>query len=52
MGRTYCDDNYGCRVLETEEDVEWYHEVQRVSVWKKIRTMRSKSEATKVLWYL
>ena len=35
MGRIYCDDNFGCRELETEEDVEWYHQVQSESVWKK-----------------
>ena len=35
MGRIYCDDNFGCRELETEEDVEWYQQVQSESVWKK-----------------
>ena len=35
MGRTYCDDSFGCREPETEEDVEWYRQVQSESVWKK-----------------
>lgn len=31
----YYDDNYGWYDIESEEDVEFYHRVQRESVWKK-----------------
>jgi len=32
---TYYDDNFGHYKIESEEDVEFYKEVQRTSVWKK-----------------
>ena len=35
MGRTFIDDNFGVYNIESEEDVDWYHEVQMDSVWKK-----------------
>ena len=34
MPRTYIDDNYGVYSIESHEDVEWYNQVQRESVWK------------------
>ena len=33
-GRTYIDDNFGTYEIESEEDIEWYHQVQEESVWK------------------
>lgn len=33
-GRTYIDDNFGTYVIESDEDIEWYNQVQRESVWK------------------
>ena len=33
--RTYVDDNFGCYDIQSEEDVEFYREMQRVSVRKK-----------------
>jgi hypothetical protein len=30
----YHDDNYGYYRIESEEDVEFYHNVQKNSVWK------------------
>ena len=32
---TYYDDNFGHYEIESDEDVEFYHRVQRESVWKK-----------------
>ena len=34
MGRTYIDDNFGVYDIESPDDVEFYHQVQRESVWK------------------
>jgi hypothetical protein len=31
---TYYDDNFGFYDIESEEDVEFYHAVQKESVWK------------------
>ena len=31
---TYYDDNFGHWDIEDEDDVEFYHRVQRESVWK------------------
>jgi rRNA maturation endonuclease Nob1 len=33
-GRTYVDDNFGTYEIESEEDIEFYHQVQKESVWK------------------
>ena len=33
-GRTYIDDNFGTYNIESEEDIDWYHQVQSESVWK------------------
>jgi len=33
-GRTYIDDSFGVYNIESEEDVEWYHQVQKESIWK------------------
>jgi len=30
----YYDDNFGHWEMDSDEDVEFYHEVQRKSVWK------------------
>ncbi len=30
----YYDDNFGWYDIESEEDIEFYHQVQRQSVWK------------------
>jgi rRNA maturation endonuclease Nob1 len=35
MPRTYHDDNFGCYDIQDEDDVEFYKQVQRESVWKK-----------------
>ena len=35
MGRTYVDDNFGTYDIQSEEDVEFYHEMQKRSVRKK-----------------
>ena len=35
MPRSYYDDNFGFYEIESEEDIEFYHEMQRQSVWKK-----------------
>ena len=35
MPRSYYDDNFGFYNIESEEDIEFYHEMQRQSVWKK-----------------
>jgi len=32
---SYYDDNFGHYKTESEEDVEFYHRVQKESVWKK-----------------
>lgn len=32
---TYYDDNYGHYNIESEEDIEFYHQTQKQSVWKK-----------------
>ena len=32
---TYYDDNFGQWNIESQEDVDFYHAVQRTSVWKK-----------------
>lgn len=31
---TYYDDNFGCYTIEDEEDVEFYHHVQSISIEK------------------
>lgn len=31
---TYYDDNFGCYEIESEEDLEFYHQVQRENVTK------------------
>lgn len=31
---TYYDDNFGHYEIESDEDIEFYHRVQRESVWK------------------
>ena len=33
--RSYCDDNFGFYDIQSEEDIEFYHEMQRRSVRKK-----------------
>ena len=33
-GRTYIDDNFGTYNIESEDDIEWYRQVQEESVWK------------------
>lgn len=35
MPRTYYDDNFGHWNIDSEEDIEFYHSVQRESVLKK-----------------
>ena len=35
MGRIYVDDNFGVYDIESEEDVEFYHQVQKESRRKK-----------------
>jgi hypothetical protein len=35
MPRSYYDDNFGHYTIESEEDIEFYHEMQRQSVRKK-----------------
>jgi hypothetical protein len=35
MPRSYVDDNFGHYEIESQDDVDFYHEVQRKSVWKK-----------------
>lgn len=37
MPRTFVDDNYGVYVIESEEDVKFYHQTQRDSVRKKCK---------------
>jgi hypothetical protein len=37
MPRTYIDDNYGTYDIESEEDVQFYHETQSKSVLKKCK---------------
>lgn len=34
---TYYDDNYGHYEIESQEDIDFYHQVQRESVWKKCK---------------
>lgn len=34
-GGSYYDDNFGHWEIEDEEDIEFYHLVQKESVWKK-----------------
>jgi Neuraminidase (sialidase) len=34
---SYYDDNYGWYEIESQEDIEFYHKTQKVSVWKKCR---------------
>ena len=36
-GRSYYDDNFGHWDIESEEDVEFYHQVQKESVLKKCK---------------
>jgi len=31
----YWDDNYGEYEIESQEDIDFYHETQKQSVWKK-----------------
>jgi rRNA maturation endonuclease Nob1 len=35
MPRSYYDDNFGFYDIQSEEDIEFYHEMQRQSVRKK-----------------
>ena len=35
MGRTYYDDNFGFYEIESQDDIDFYHEMQRRSVRKK-----------------
>jgi hypothetical protein len=35
MPRSYYDDNFGCYDIQSEEDIEFYREMQRISVRKK-----------------
>jgi hypothetical protein len=35
MNRSYYDDNFGFYDIQSEEDIEFYHEMQRRSVKKK-----------------
>ena len=35
MPRSYYDDNFGFYDIQSEEDIEFYHEMQKVSVRKK-----------------
>lgn len=32
---SYYDDNYGFYEIESQEDVDFYHRVQKDSIWKK-----------------
>lgn len=34
MPRSYYDDNFGHYEIEDEDDVRFYHKVQKESVWK------------------
>jgi hypothetical protein len=34
---SYYDDNYGHYEIESQEDIDFYHEIQRASVWKKCK---------------
>lgn len=34
---SYYDDNYGWYEIESQDDVDFYHETQRASVWKKCK---------------
>lgn len=35
MSRSYYDDNFGCYEINSEEDIEFYHHMQRKSRRKK-----------------
>jgi hypothetical protein len=37
MPRSYYDDNFGHYDIRDEDDVAFYHEMQRQSVWKECR---------------
>lgn len=34
---TYYDDNYGHYEIESQDDIDFYHQTQRESVWKKCK---------------
>ena len=34
----YYDDNYGHYEIESQEDIDFYHQVQKDSVWKKCKS--------------
>lgn len=38
MGSNYYDENFGNWEIRDEDDVKFYEQVQRESVWKKCRT--------------
>jgi rRNA maturation endonuclease Nob1 len=40
MARSYYDDNFGFYDIRDEEDVAFYHEMQKRSVWKKCQRCR------------
>lgn len=35
--RSYYDDNFGFYEIESQDDIDFYHRVQRDSVWKKCK---------------
>lgn len=35
MPKSYYDDNYGWYEIRDQDDIDFYHETQRKSVWKK-----------------
>ena len=37
---SYYDDNYGFYEIESQDDIDFYHQVQKDSVWKKCRECR------------
>lgn len=34
---SYYDDNYGWYEIESQEDIDFYHQTQKDSVWKKCK---------------
>jgi uncharacterized OB-fold protein len=38
MNRTYYDENFGHWNIDSEDDLEFYRQVQKESVWKKCRS--------------
>ena len=35
---SYYDDNYGWYEIESQDDIDFYHQVQKDSVWKKCKS--------------